>query len=136
MTRLAADHETVVSGQKEDQRALAEAHWIAGTSIGYCFATPMDLQNIDPDIYTICIGSGSSASQEEDGHVFLVSQAPKKHLSYFSSQIENIEKGLAEALGNSRSIQIVWPKDNSSNERDFGIGILLIAFCESGYYSS
>lgn len=136
MTKLAAEHGNDVPGQKEEQPTQAEVYWIAGTNIGYCFVTSTQNEDVDSNTHAIHVGTGSSDAQKEETPFFQVPQAPKKHLSYFSTYIDKVEKGVAQALSNSRSVQIIWPQNTSSDQRDFGIGILLVALCRSAYHSS
>lgn len=131
MEKMANDGAKIAPNARAGHDSVpSETHWIVNTSICYRFAETKNEENTNPSAHTLYIGFSSPKSAGEDVNSFIVPQDPKKHLRYFTSQIDTTEKGIEQALAKSRPVFIVWPKDTSSNERDFGIGFLLVALCK------
>lgn len=78
------------------------------------------------DTHIIYIG-GQDTGRES----IKVPEEPKRHYAFFTSVINSIEAEVASALARLQNVQIVWDTEPSSNDRDVGIGIMLVALCKS-----
>lgn len=111
------------SEEEVSESLTAQIVWMAGTRIGYSFGSSTQESR---DAYMVRL-SATFASSEG----LSVPQDPKKHLAYFTAHIGEVEQRIAEALPKDQKVQIVWDETPSSNERDIGIGIMLVALCMS-----
>lgn len=108
----------------------AKMTWIIEDSLGYLTVSRSTRQAAEEGSeLSIYIGSTWTNPDLKANHVFAVPQDPKKHLQYFTIHIEEIERSIAQAFTESRPVRLIWLEDSTSNERDFGIGILLVALC-------
>lgn len=127
MERLALGIAKSIPEQKEKGiDAVDRSCWIAGTNVGYCNVTS-GVTLPKENVHYIPVSSNLLHSALEGSTVFSVPQEPKKHLSYFSAKIEGIQAGISSALAQGKAVQVMWPEVINSNEKDFGIGIMLVA---------
>lgn len=117
-------------GPQKQTEGDANTVWIVDAFVGYRVHSKSFRLGSDAHEVVLYIGATWLNDEIKASKVFAVPQDPKKHLQYFTVHIEEIEKSIAEELAKSRPIMLVWPNDSTSNERDFGIGILLVALCE------
>lgn len=126
MERLATSSESPQSSARRketNEKPISEIVWIASTKVGYSFGTS---GSQDPNVHIIHIASHSSSSNG-----LIVPEDPKKHLPYFTAHIGEVESGVADALSKGQKVQIEWNATPTSNERDIGIGIMLVALSMS-----
>lgn len=124
MERLATSSESSQSSvrrKETNERPISEIVWIASTKIGYSFG-PSGSQDSN-DIHITSQSSSSSGLK--------VPEDPKKHLPYFTAHIGEVESGVADALSKGHKVQIEWNATPTTNERDIGIGIMLVALSMS-----
>jgi hypothetical protein len=143
LTRIGAAKDDIPTAN--DEKKLEDTTWIAGTRIGYRYAsTAQSTHEVAASASSTCtlyIGSLLFCNVKDlkdtstNNALYLeVPQEPKKHLPYSTINFPQIEDVMSDRLAEGNPVEIVWPAQGlTSNERDFGIGIMLVALCKFGW---